>query len=183
MGAFAIRLFIKTMCGATTSSRSQDLGRGSLRYQDSQGRKVDFHSLRMTYITLLSAGNVDVKTLQELARHSTPVLTMNTYNQRTHQQLAGPVDQLGQTLMDPLPNTPAESRQGDYQSDYSQQAGGGKDWHSGASSPVDRERADEKPANEKTPAKPGAGRASQGSSAQRLRSESNRRWRICNPLP
>jgi hypothetical protein len=148
-----------------------------------EGRRLDFHSLRMTYVTLLSAGNVDVKTLQELARHSTPVVTMNTYNQRTRQQLAGPVDQLGQTLMDPLPNTPAAAAAGDYQSDYSQQAGDGKDWHSEASSPVDREQSNPKPANEKTPAKPGEGRAPQGSSLERLRSESNRRWRICNPLP
>jgi hypothetical protein len=124
-----------------------------------------------------------VKTLQELARHSSPVLTMNTYNQRTRQQLAGPVDQLGQTLMDPLPNTPAGAGAGDYKSDYSQQAGGASGWQSGASSPVDREQAKAKAANEKTPAKPGEGRAPQGSSKERLRSESNRRWRICNPLP
>jgi integrase len=154
-----------------------------LRYLDSQGRRLDFHSLRMTYVTLLSAGNIDVKTLQELARHSTPVLTMNTYNQRTRQQLAGPVDQLGQTLMDPLPKTPAGSVAGDYKSDYSQQAGGASGWQSGASAPVDREQASTMPANEKTPAKPGEGRAPQGSSVERLRSESNRRWRICNPLP
>ncbi len=37
--------------------------------------------------------------------------------------------------------------------------------------------------NKKTPEKPGNIRTSRGFSAQRLRSESNRRWRICNPEP
>jgi len=41
----------------------------------------------------------------------------------------------------------------------------------------------EGPRNAKTPAKPGNSGTSQGSKAERLRSESNRRWRICNPLP
>ena len=36
---------------------------------------------------------------------------------------------------------------------------------------------------QKTPAKPGISGTSRGSSGERLRSESNRRWRICNPLP
>ena len=36
---------------------------------------------------------------------------------------------------------------------------------------------------QKTPAKPGNSGTSQRSKAERLRSESNRRWRICNPLP
>ena len=36
---------------------------------------------------------------------------------------------------------------------------------------------------QKTPAKPGISGTSRGSSVERLRSESNRRWRICNPLP
>ena len=36
------------------------------------------------------------------------------------------------------------------------------------------------PRNAKTPAKPGKNRESQGSKRERLRSESNRRWRICN---
>jgi hypothetical protein len=37
--------------------------------------------------------------------------------------------------------------------------------------------------NEKTPAKAAVVGTSQGFQKQRLRSESNRRWRICNPLP
>ena len=37
--------------------------------------------------------------------------------------------------------------------------------------------------NEKTPAKAAVVGTSRGFEKQRLRSESNRRWRICNPLP
>ena len=40
-----------------------------------------------------------------------------------------------------------------------------------------------RPQKRKNPAKPGNSGTSQGSKAERLRSESNRRWRICNPLP
>jgi len=39
------------------------------------------------------------------------------------------------------------------------------------------------PAQQKTPAKAAVVGTSQGFQKQRLRSESNRRWRICNPLP
>ncbi len=50
-----------------------------LRYQDSQGKFADFHSLRHTFVTNLARANVDPKTAQTLARHSDIRLTMNTY--------------------------------------------------------------------------------------------------------
>ena len=153
-----------------------------LFYEDRTGEKADFHSLRMDYVTLLSMTDTDLKTLQTLARHSTPVLTMNTYNRRSQKQLAAPVEQLGEMLMGPLPGSPAGSS-GDYSSDYSRQAPGGKAWQDAASSPSDRPQAKEKPTNKKTPAKAAVVGTSQGSLEERLRSESNRRWRICNPLP
>ncbi len=46
---------------------------------DSTGRVVDFHAFRVTYITLLVKGGESVKVVQELARHSTPVLTLGVY--------------------------------------------------------------------------------------------------------
>ncbi len=153
-----------------------------LFYEDRNGEKADFHSLRMDYVTLLSMTDTDLKTLQTLARHSTPVLTMNTYNRRSQRQLAAPVEQLGEMLMGPLPGTPAGCP-GDYSSDYSRQAPGGRTWQDAASSSTDGPQINEKPANKKTPATPGISGTSRGSSVERLRSESNRRWRICNPLP
>ena len=47
-----------------------------LRYEDSQGRFVDFHSLRHIFITNLARAKVDPKTAQTLARHSDIRLTM-----------------------------------------------------------------------------------------------------------
>jgi integrase/recombinase XerD len=40
---------------------------------------ADFHSLRGLYITTLIMSGVDPKTAQELARHSTPTLTIGRY--------------------------------------------------------------------------------------------------------
>ncbi len=52
---------------------------GFLAEVDSTGRVVDFHAFRVTYITLLVKGGESVKVVQELARHSTPVLTLGVY--------------------------------------------------------------------------------------------------------
>ncbi len=46
---------------------------------DGQGGKLDFHSLRTTFINLVLEENVDVKTAQTAARHTNPQLTFNTY--------------------------------------------------------------------------------------------------------
>jgi integrase len=44
-----------------------------------QGHVVDFHALRMTFITNLTRSGAAPKTAQLLARHSDINLTMNTY--------------------------------------------------------------------------------------------------------
>jgi len=56
-----------------------DLEAAGLPTRDSEGRKIDFHSLRVSYISFLANSNVPVKVTQKLARHSTPTLTMNIY--------------------------------------------------------------------------------------------------------
>ena len=53
---------------------------------DAQGRRVDFHALRHTFVSNLSAARVHPKTTQALARHSTITLTMDRY---THLDSAG----------------------------------------------------------------------------------------------
>ena len=50
-----------------------------LARQDENGRVVDFHALRTTFVTNLSRSGVHPKTAQTLARHSDINLTMNTY--------------------------------------------------------------------------------------------------------
>src|SRR5262249_55932925 len=54
---------------------------------------ADFHALRHTYLTLLGRGGVDLRTAQELAGHSTPVLTARYSHRRLH-DLAGAVQKL-----------------------------------------------------------------------------------------
>ena len=58
-----------------------------LAYRDGAGRVVGFHALRHTYISRLVASGANIKVAQELARHSTPTLTLGRY---AHVQLVGP---------------------------------------------------------------------------------------------
>lgn len=46
---------------------------------DERGYRVDFHALRMTYITRLQRAGVSPRETMELARHSDMRLTMKTY--------------------------------------------------------------------------------------------------------
>jgi integrase len=50
-----------------------------LEYRDSAGRVADFHALRHTYVSRLVRSGANVKVAQELARHSTPILTLGRY--------------------------------------------------------------------------------------------------------
>ena len=61
---------------AATGFRASELW--SLLYSDRQGHVADFHSLRVLFISRVVAGGASVKEAQTLARHSTPLLTMNT---------------------------------------------------------------------------------------------------------
>jgi hypothetical protein len=53
---------------------------------------VDFHALRHTYISRLVASGANIKVAQELARHSTPTLTLGRY---AHIQLVDQTRALG----------------------------------------------------------------------------------------
>ena len=69
----------RAMCyrlAAATGFRASELR--SLLYRDRQGHVADFHSLRVLFISRVVAGGASVKEAQTLARHSTPLLTMNT---------------------------------------------------------------------------------------------------------
>ncbi len=54
---------------------------------------ADFHALRHTYLTMLGRNGVDLRTAQELAGHSTPLLTAR-YSHRRLYDLAGAVGML-----------------------------------------------------------------------------------------
>ena len=74
-----------------------------LRTVDHEGQVCDFHALRHTYITRLVSSGASVKVAQELARHSTPMLTIGRY---AHTRLHG----LTQAL-DNLPGVGAPDRE------------------------------------------------------------------------
>ena len=57
----------------------EDLAEAGIEYRDAAGRVVDFHALRHTYISRLVRSGANVKVAQELARHSTPTLTLGRY--------------------------------------------------------------------------------------------------------
>jgi integrase len=69
-----------------------------LLYRDRRGHVADFHSLRVLFISRVVASGASVKEAQTLARHSTPVLTMNTYSRATLLDVAGAVAGLGDLL-------------------------------------------------------------------------------------
>ena len=116
-----------------------------LLYADRQGHVADFHSLRVLFISRVVAGGASVKEAQTLARHSTPLLTMNTYSRATLLDVAGAVAGLGD-LLTKRPSRPEpqemratgtdgrrESTSADVPLDVpSRSARRGSDWHSGA---------------------------------------------------
>ena len=65
--------------GDTDQEREARKQSSFLAYRDDADRIADFHSLRGVFISTLIASGADAKTAQELARHSTPTLTFNTY--------------------------------------------------------------------------------------------------------
>jgi integrase len=75
-----------------------------LAYRDASGRVADFHALRHTYVSRLVRSGANIRVVQELARHSTPALTLGRY---AHVQL---LDQ--RTALDALPSieTPTDER-------------------------------------------------------------------------
>ena len=65
-----------------------------LKYQDTQGRFADFHSLRHTFVTNLCKADISPKTAQTLARHSDIRLTMNIYSHVDEQEQAEAIARL-----------------------------------------------------------------------------------------
>ena len=61
---------------------------------DERGYRVDFHALRMTYITRLQRAGVSPREVMELARHSDMRLTMKTYTDAAALPLAATVRRL-----------------------------------------------------------------------------------------
>jgi integrase len=75
-----------------------------LCYRDAEGRQIDFHALRHTFLSRLGRAGVPAKVMQRLARHSTVELTLGRYTHANVFDLAAGVDSLP-----PLPINPTKS--------------------------------------------------------------------------
>ena len=65
-----------------------------LAYENEAGELFDFHATRHTYISGIVNGGASVKVAQELARHSTPTLTIGRYAHTRLHDLQGALDSL-----------------------------------------------------------------------------------------
>jgi len=72
----------------------RDLKRAGIAIVDVNGRCLDFHALRYTFITSLVRGGVHPAKAQRLARHATIALTMNVYTQLDVDDLRASVNAL-----------------------------------------------------------------------------------------
>jgi integrase len=68
-----------------------DLAKAKILYETEEG-VVDFHALRVTYITNLARSGVHPKVAQILARHSTMELTMRVYTKLNPTDVSGAVN-------------------------------------------------------------------------------------------
>ena len=63
------------------------------------GGKLDFHALRNGYISRVVEAGASAKEAQELARHSTPTITMNTYARASGDRLRAVAEKVGQVVL------------------------------------------------------------------------------------
>jgi len=75
----------------------KDLKAAGVAKETSEG-KIDFHAFRAVYVTLVVEAGATVKEAQELARHSTPNLTMNVYARARDKRLCDVVETVGESI-------------------------------------------------------------------------------------
>ena len=63
------------------------------------GGKIDFHALRVAYVSFVLESGASAKEAQHLARHSTADLTMNTYARASLTRMADVVERVGDAIL------------------------------------------------------------------------------------
>jgi len=76
----------------------KDLKRAGIPKTTSEG-KIDFHACRVAYITHLIETGADVKTVQTLARHSDPRITLAVYAKARPARLAEAAEAVGKAVL------------------------------------------------------------------------------------
>ncbi|MEW6358501.1 MAG: site-specific integrase [Planctomycetota bacterium] len=75
----------------------EDLAEAGIPKRTIQG-KIDFHSLRVSFVTLVSESGATVKETQSLARHATPQMTMNVYAKVREDRLSQVAERVGKVV-------------------------------------------------------------------------------------
>ena len=178
----------------TDAEREQRERSDFLRYENAAGEVADFHATRHTYISgIVAGGKASVKTCQELARHSTPVLTIGRYAHTRLHDLTATLD----ALPDLQPQEPTRQTLEATGTDGNCQSAGQEAQRVAQQTARDAVQIHAAPCDAatdsqetRTSPKPlsiaGLGdavRLEAGGCDQRRRWELNPRWRICNPLP
>ena len=110
----------------------KDLETARILKQTEEG-KIDFHALRVTFVSLLVESGASVKETQALARHANPDLTMNVYAKTRSEHLQRTAEGIGRTLLGEDGNTIRTQREGEAEQRPSASTSSGdtydkKDW-------------------------------------------------------
>lgn len=92
------------------SSMHRDCRKAGILRWTAEG-KIDFHSLRTTYATMVIEAGASVKEAQTLARHSTPGLTLNVYARSRSERLNELAESVGTVIQGQSANCPADVQQ------------------------------------------------------------------------
>lgn len=87
----------------------RDLTEAKIPIQDEEGRVMDFHGQRTTFITALSRAGLSPALAQKLARHSDIKLTMGTYTQLDMTELGQAVERLPSLTPSHVEEQPSDS--------------------------------------------------------------------------
>ena len=74
-----MRTFNEDILAAGVAKKTKVGKKWVVQKRDGAGRMIDLHALRHTFGTNLVSSGADIKTVQTLMRHSTPVLTLGIY--------------------------------------------------------------------------------------------------------
>lgn len=82
----------------TARELDSDLKRANIRKGEKHD-KIDFHALRVCYVTCVLEAGANVKEAQTLARHATPNLTMNVYARARSERLAEVTERVAKVML------------------------------------------------------------------------------------
>ncbi len=92
--------------GNTTDAFDNDRKRAGIpKHLPGQG-KLDFHGLRVAYVSFVVEAGTSAKEAQSLVRHCTPDLTMNTYARARRERLVEVAEKVGQAVKSGPDNAP-----------------------------------------------------------------------------